>query len=891
MTLKMHSTLRRGVAAAAAASLAALSAWSPAAAQPAGPNDALPQLGACMAERGALDVVLLIDETGSLVGEFRDGKIDESVLGSDDDHNRIPAAQSFVDELVARQADTNVDIRVRVAGFGEQYKSGATDPANYGDWQELNEGSAERVKGEIENFRTRTTELYTHYGNALEGAYNDFARSTSPNPCRLLVTFTDGELTAPEGPEVVEERICRPSGIADRLRAGEITNVAIGLSMAERPTDYSLMRRLTEGGTPPCGELAPNGAFYEASNVGALFAAFRQAMSPGRDVVSTDSVGTPFEFTLDNSIDAVRFNVIAEENLGPDAHVVLTAPDGSTIDLTGANSGTVAGADVEWTADSEPVQRVSGRLRLPQGAEWAGVWKLGFVGFDPARSEGKVISAVEIQPDLQVRFRGPEGGEQGPLSLIDDQTLTVELVDGAGNVRQMAGDATTTVVFTGSGQEPQELVKDADISSGTIEIPANAIKDIPAAGRLEARTVVTTAGERPTEFSPFLNSQALTIAPQNLPQVLGTVQFNSDTATGAGEVLVKGPGKAWIAPGTTLNAKTLPEGIAQVQVNSEYDSQANALEVPAGETKSLPVTVNVGEPTEGLLNGTVDVAISDLDDTSAPASVPVGVNGAYTVPLDTAKFTGALVAALLAALLIPLLIFYLIRFLTARIPTRRQLGAQVFPMEMEGNTPRFVHGTPELSMEQALATPVGLTSTTFRAAGYEGEVRGFHPNPFADAPVVIKQKPSTSANGNQVADAAALPLALPNTWFVVGSNRGQNAYDVVALLNPGTPLQQLQQMSKDIQSQAPQRVRELHDARVAASDPLDRPGDPAPKRRGRGGKQTPPPPPQPAEPTNRYPAPPEQQGGFGSGGFGSGPTPPPPPPPAGGGFGSGGFGS
>ncbi len=902
MGVNVSRIARRGLAAAAAASLAALTGMGVGLSQPAAPNEALPQLGACMAERGALDVVILMDETGSLVGEFNEatGSIDTSVPGTDDDHNRIPAAQSFVDELVARQADTGADVRVRVAGFGQEYHSGATDSANYGPWQELNESSADKVKGEIAQFQDRWEEVYTNYANALEGAYNDFARSGSENPCRLLVTFTDGELTAQEGEDAARERICRAGGIADRLRAGGITNVGIGLSSPDKPADFGLMRGITDGsGGEPCGQPPFNGAFFEASNVGGLFAAFQRALSSGRDAVNEGPAAQTFEFTLDQSIDAVRFNAIAEENLGQGAHLVLTAPDGSTVDLAQSGRGEAAGAAVEWTTATEPTQRVSGRMRLSPGADWSGTWKLGFVDFDPEQAEGRVISQVEIQPDLQVRFRSDEVSE-GPLSLFDDQTIHAELINGSGDVHPLAGEAKTTIVFEADGREPVVLVENADIAGGSIEIPASKIEGAPVSGRLEARTVVSTSGEPKTTFSPFINQQAVTVSPQNLPQVAGPVQFASESVTGQGEIAVKGPGKVWIEPGTQIRANALPDGVDAVNVASQYDSEDNALEVAAGETATLPVTFTVAEPTEGIINGNVDVSVADLNGEVDAASVPVSVNGSYTVPLNTAKFTGALIGALLAALLIPLLVFYLIRFVTSRIPTRRQLGSQLFPIELEGTNAQFVNGRPELSSQEALMNPAQLTSTTFSASGYNGKVRGFHPNPFADAPVLVEQVPSISSDGEQVKGAAKLPLALPNTWFVAASNRGPNSYDVVALLNPGTPEAQLKQMATEISTNAPQLVRELHDLRAAGADPFDDlgGGNGGDSNGGPGGPTPPPPPPgfgqgaQPGPQTGPTPGGFGSggfgSGGFGSGGFGSGPGPqtPPPPPPSQGGFGS-----
>ncbi|MDP0919517.1 hypothetical protein Q6272_31200, partial [Klebsiella pneumoniae] len=77
------------------------------------------------------------DETESLIHEARDGVVNANEPGADAQHHRVPAAQSFVDELLAKQSDGDLNTRIRVAGFGQTYKSGATDPDNYGAWTQL----------------------------------------------------------------------------------------------------------------------------------------------------------------------------------------------------------------------------------------------------------------------------------------------------------------------------------------------------------------------------------------------------------------------------------------------------------------------------------------------------------------------------------------------------------------------------------------------------------------------------------------------------------------------------------------------------------------------------------------------------------------------------------
>ena len=127
-------------------------------------GNGLANLGACISRKQNLDVVLLIDETGSLVHGSTDGKLDPNKPGSDPEHTRVPAAQSFVDQLLDKQAAMGFSTQVRVSGFGEKYKSGDTAPNDYSDWKKLDNSSVDQVKSEIGKFSDRTGESvsYTH---------------------------------------------------------------------------------------------------------------------------------------------------------------------------------------------------------------------------------------------------------------------------------------------------------------------------------------------------------------------------------------------------------------------------------------------------------------------------------------------------------------------------------------------------------------------------------------------------------------------------------------------------------------------------------------------------------------------------------------------------------
>lgn len=779
-------------------------------------DKSLANLGACVSEKGKLDVIVLIDETKSLPFSVKDGQIDESKPGADADNNRIPAAQSFIDELLQRRADTNTETRVRIAGFGQNYKAGS-EAGDYGEWEVLDEGSAQGLKDEIQAFENRTNEDYTNYANAMKGAYSDFTRSGSDNACRMLVTFTDGALTAADGADSAKTQLCTADGVTDRLRSGEVTNIGIGLSSRENPSDFSLLKGVTSGeGSEPCGQLPPNGAFFEASNVGALFAAFRKSLSTGRDIVHEDAVRKPLNFTLDDSLSAVKFSLLSQENLGPDANAYLESPSGERISLAGQAEGTVGGVGVQWASNNDSVQTVSGRMARANNAKWAGEWTLGFENFDPSTSDGRVVSIVEIQPDLKVKFSGSNSGEAtaNGLSLVDDEQLRMQLVDVNDQQIQLAGDGKAIVSFTEPGQQPIILATDVDLKGGEAVINLDKLPKAPTNGRLEAKTIIRTAGvegARPSEFKPFMNAVNISVTPQNMPKLDTVIKFSTEEATGESTLAITGPGKVWIEQGAMVDAQSLPEGVGEIAVSSQYNSPDNALIVQRGETATLPIAYSIAEPTEGLVNGTTPVTIGDVAGTKEPLTMDVQTEGAYKVPLNAGVFGLAFIGALLGALLIPLGLLYLIRFLTSKIPSNPPMGAVSYPVIHDGHTIQLPNGKPEFSAATANQNPVSRSAKKVTAAGFTGCVAGFHPNPFAETPVVLESAPSIGGSGEQSKGRAKLPLSLSNSWFVVGNPTDDRLYTIVAILALGTPMAQLEELEREIDREMPTHVQTLRE--------------------------------------------------------------------------------
>ncbi|QGU05581.1 vWA domain-containing protein [Corynebacterium comes] len=890
MVISINRT--RAAALSALAGLAGAFAAPPAFAQDvSGETGSLNRVGACIADRGALDVIIMIDETESLIHEARDGTVNPDAPGADVDGHRVPAAQSFIDELVAKQRDENLETRVRVAGFGQDYKSGATDPGNYGDWVVLDQGSADQTKDLIAAFGDRTAEQYTNYASALEGAYQDFSRSGAEDPCRMVVTFTDGALTAAEGADAAERALCTPGGVADRLRGANITNIGIGLSAPHNPSDFSLFQGITQGTGSPCGDLPPNGAFFTADNVGGLFAAFREALATGGEATGETRAGDPFLFALDDSISTVRFTAIAKDDLGPDAHLVLTSPNGDTIPLRDTGSGEIHSGDVTWSATTDPVQKADGTLSLVDGGSWAGTWALQFQGFAESAADGRVFNSVEIQPDLQVEFISGDDA-RGGLNLRNDEQLHLRLVDRDGRVRPLEGEGLVDLTFSGTGAGDVLLAEGADISSGELQLPLDAIEQLPAIGTLQARTTVTTRGdgETPgTRLSPILNTTQLAITQRDMPQLPGAIRFRAEEETVTVDVPVAGPGRVWIPADSYVDASAIPDGVSGIAVSSTYNGVDNALVLEMDEQGVLPVELSTSELRDGFVSGTLPIALTNLEGANeAVADVPV--EGDLSVPIDRANFALAFIIALLLALLVPLLLLYAVRWFTARIP-KDNMGFVRIPVTLADGLLKYQGRTqPEIDPAVVGRQQIVNNGTGFNVDGYSVKVRSFQFNPFAEPVALVEQAPSISGAGKQYKGHAKLPIAVQDSWFLAANPVDPTSMDLVVLARH--PLEDGgQSLTVEIMQNAPDRAIRLFeqlkkpDQSASPSAGTFTPGDSGPSSGGFG--------PGPSSGASGKPG--GSGGGFGSGGlgsglggsggFGSGSAGG-----SGGGFGSGGFG-
>jgi von Willebrand factor type A domain len=237
---------------------------------------ALEEIGRCVSEQKRVQVLLVLDESGSL-------------KKTDPKHQRVTAAKTAIESL-ASLAEHEIDgikpdVEAAVAGFSVGYEE-------ITGWASVNYGSIAAFNTSIDALVEKNKGVDTDYAAALIGARASFdnrakanasnisdntsdSTGTKANPCRAILWFTDGKydiasnakrdsapkVYAPEinrftadGPKLLlaagKSALCRPGGLVDSLRKDGIANIALGLTAGLKPEDQGFLSALTTGTAP-----------------------------------------------------------------------------------------------------------------------------------------------------------------------------------------------------------------------------------------------------------------------------------------------------------------------------------------------------------------------------------------------------------------------------------------------------------------------------------------------------------------------------------------------------------------------------------------------------------------------------------------------------------------
>lgn len=719
-----------------------------------GADRALGDFAGCIAGSKSGDILLVMDESGSLVGTGTDA-------ATDPDAKRVDAAQSFVQKMAEYAEVTDSDINVRLAGFGGGYNAAT-------GWTALeSDGDGTNVDDDIEAFADRANENWTDYSAGLSGAAAAFEDSDSP--CRTVLFFSDGQPTADgSSAESIMDQVCHADGPVGRLRASGIQIFTIGLfSGSVDPEPH--MRRISEG---DCSTVAPNGAYIPAADASALTAAFeKMAPSLGLGYEESRDINESVEFTLDNSVSPVQLSVTPTGsgldeigNLTP----VLTPPGGEPVALTGGVSD-IAGNPVTVTeggADTKGAVKVD----LERGGdEWAGNWTFGYQVEGGQSYDAGYEFQLDIIPGLSIVVADSQPNV--PLAKSDDDVIGVSIEGPGGDERTFDGDARFTArIEPSNGEAPITLVEGGDIRSGSMDVPLDAV-DGAVAGNLKMELVVTTAGAegRPgTLLKPLHFSKDISVAPATMPKVPGSVTLNMHGTEGTAVMQVAGPGTAWV------DAGSFTVGDATIEYTADR-GESDPLELERGETGEIVLTATTATAIDrAITDASIPVVAMDSE-SGERSTVDVRVDGALTAPIDKATFGVALVLALLLALLIPLAVLYLMKYVTGRIPSRPGIHAVRVPVTLDGTTVVRTDkgGEFDLSYDEVIAAP-RITSSG-RSVTLAGERVGVKIglNPFEPPKAVAESPNSISDAGERSGGSAQLPLAVHDHWFAVAQSSSQ----------------------------------------------------------------------------------------------------------------------
>ncbi|MYM20133.1 VWA domain-containing protein [Brevibacterium sp. 5221] len=791
--------LALGCALALLAALAGLLA-APAPAAPTGGEKSgggtLPeQFAACAAGGGKADVLLLVDESGSL-------------KQTDPDHARVTSALHLVDQL--HRGDHGA-ISVAVSGFSADYD-------RLLDWTDLkSDDGVESVRRAVNRLADKDSGPDTDYWTALDKGRAQLAaqakqRGKGEQSCQAIVWLSDGELDfeqrsggdrkpfAPDddlGTEdgvkkaeaAAEKDLCRPGGVADQLRSSRVAMFGVGLG-GKDGKKFDLMRSIATGktsGGKACGKLVSPvpGEFYLASDIDALLKDFDAISGLGAKPVQQDHGVCVRKFCTEQAhtfvLDATTSDVDAFATASADGlQAALQGPDGTVVPLGAGDRGkeqktTVSGVPVAYTWDTG--RSLTFHVDGPAAGKdkWVGVWRLAYIAPSGDGAQAKSHTNLHITPGIKPTWPDASKREVHRGQDLRDVVFGLRTREGkAYDPAQIVGSGSFSVAFTDAAGKRSQITKTDDLKKLSSPVTWKTGDLALGDGSLDLTLDLTTApakdstGKRVpgTKLGAVMASQTVAVKPPaHYPSVGSAADFGQaegpvDLTAALG---VDGEGCAWIEPGSTKVAAA-PEGFEDVQVTSEAKDQGSCAKAGG----QLSAALHSEHQGNGAINGTFTVMTAPAGGKGDPVPVEVAFTASVEKPLNTLNFVLVLIAALVLGPGIPLALLYGIKWFNARIPSapRAAVRARV----------RVAGGAVERDGRRFAFEPGDMRNTV--AVGPRGERR------IDAAGLTIRTRTGLSPFGSgwavlDAGDAASLshaqpersparfPLALTNEWAVL----------------------------------------------------------------------------------------------------------------------------
>lgn len=855
-----RSRIRGLLAVAAAAVFAAagpLASAPPAAAAPVKGTSS--DFSACIRGGGQADLLLLVDESSSL-------------LGNDPGQARVSSASYFVERLAKSAAEDGLDIDIRLDVF-------AHSTEQIMPWTPLVPDRLESVNGSIATLAERVEGFDTDYWTALDGAQRTLKQKAQEaqgqQRCQAIVMFTDGrldysprltpeeqqaygvekvfapgvQLTSQEAADRVrqaaQDDICRAGGLADQIATSGLSTFGIGLTVdpaAQQEFDLfsSIMTGTgTAGGS--CGTSGgERGEFFLAQDVDSLLLVFDRITGTETPIGSEEGIcqnrvcaDRAHEFVLDTTTPEVR--ILAQADVAGLSVTVLT-PSGQTAEFPFTEPGKTekaesGGVHFDYTWETEKTLSIEFAQGAAPANAWMGLWQLAFT--DPSgQSEGK-------QSRSNIHIRGalaPAVSEGQPLEFHAGDTVSLTPVlalrDGSGfDAATIQGTMrySASIVDAQGAEFPVLETEDPARMGRPVEVSL-ADAAIGAATLRLGLEITTAAAKRPdgspvagTALSPVSVDLPLTIrTPAEFPVLGESIDFG--TGTGAadlrGSLEVSGAGCVWVAAEDAPQIDAAPEGLGAIAVAAPgHGERGGCLDAGAGP---LELSLRTEHGGNGTVNGTVPVMLAPADGSGEPIRVDVPFTANLQNPLNALNFVLVLVAAPLLGIGLPVLLLYFAKWRISRIPAR-PLAAALIPVRSEHGQllrdgapfelgPADLRGTVAIPANGARRLQIGQTA--LRATiGASPTGAGFVVVDSPGEATASGASPSTDRSGLR----ARLPLAVHNNWVVL--HRDGDPADtarLLVLLGGDAPRSEREELSRQIAARAPEVLDALVRARREA---------------------------------------------------------------------------
>ena len=815
---------------------------------------AIGDFGACLKGGGEGDLLLLVDESSSL-------------LGSDPGQARVTSATYFVNQLSSYTASGGSVLNLQLGVF-------AHGASTIMPWTPLNESSVPGVRDQIATLKDRVEGFDTDYWTALDWAQREFSQKAQQTPgthrCQAIVMFTDGKLdfsprttsqeqqaygtekpfapgvqltsqaAADQVREAAKQDICRQGGVADQLASSDIKTFGIGLSATPGGGgEFDLFQAIVEGkgGAETCGTVNTNdrGQFFGAGDIDGLLLAFDAISSPdGNPIEIVGGVcqkapcsSEAHEFVLDTSTPDVR--ILAQADVA-NLDVSILMPNGTLVQFPKSAPGqsqnlTKDGATFSYAWETDKTISITATQAEAQANVWQGLWQLAFT--DPSgqsagqqsRSNvhirGSLLPSIGGADAIQLRTGGTvplqfsitdrRKGEIDPTTIPGTMGYRAVLVDGAG---------TEIPLFETTDKKGLRDEVKADLTSAAV-----------GTGELRLTLDITTASAKRqdgttapgTTLEPEVVAIPVTILPPaDFPTLGQSLDFG--LAEGKADLTavlpVTGEGCVWIEPGAATTVVASPEGIGATTITAGDHTAAGSC-YRAGSGDGVTLRLTTAEAGNGTINGTVPVTIGSKDGNAEPITVQVPFTANLAKPLNTVNFLLVLIAAPLLGIGVPLALLYLAKWVISKIPSRPLVGA-VIPITVQHGQvlrdgrpfelgPQDLTGTVPIPPGGGRTARVGdvtlraKTGATPTGAGYV----------TVDAPhrhSASSKLPSTDKTGLH----ARLPLAVHNTWVVLHADGapGDIAQVLVLIGGDATPASRTE-LERDIARRLPGTLEKL----------------------------------------------------------------------------------